>query len=104
MGAWDWTNYIPGVDNTKQLLQGNFGKALDPADFAVNAYGAIKNAYDKPFDEKRQAYDQVGQMSQEIQQKRMQRQQDILRQTLAARDPERNAINAVYGDPRQWKL
>ena len=86
------------------LTAGWYGTGQEAVKAGKAGWSALKNAYDAPFEEKRAAYDRVGQMSQEIQQKRIQRQQDILRQTLAARDPERNAINAVYGDPKNWKL
>ena len=66
--------------------------------------GEAKDAYTAPFNEKRQAIDQVSQMAGNIKQERIKRQQDILAQTLAARDPERQAIAAMYGDPKSWKL
>ena len=81
-----------------QVVEGATGKGI-PAHL-----GDAWDAYKAPFDEKRQAYDQVSQMAGDIKQQRIARQQDTLKQVLAARDPERKAINALYGDPSTWKL
>jgi len=67
-------------------------------------YSAAKDAYSAPFDEKRKGFDAVSAAAEQVKQQRIARQQETLQKSLAALDPTRKAIAAVYGDPSTWSL
>ena len=104
---WGWTDYVPGLAQAHAIGQGDWKGAINPAGWAGNIATGFKDAghaYQQSFDDQKAAYDQVSQMAGDVQQKRIKRQEDTLQRALAARDPERKAINALYGDPSTWKL
>lgn len=71
---------------------------------ASDAFHSVKDAYNKPFEEKAAGYDAIAARAEQIKQERIARQQATLQQTMAAYEPARKAISAVYGDPSTWKL
>lgn len=102
-----WWQYIPGVNSIGEAVQGNFGQAgkdllWNPA--LSDAGSAIKNAYEKPFDEKRKGYDAIIAQSQQLKAERQARKDKTYAQAEEQYRPAREALAAVYGDPKSWKL
>lgn len=99
-----WYDYIPGLANIHSAAQGNWSDALDPFQAVENAGGAIKHAYDAPFDQKREGYDAVTAQSQRLKAERQARKDKTYAQAEEQYRPAREALAAVYGDPKSWKL
>ena len=99
-----WYNYVPGVANVAAAVNGDWRNAIDPFQAYENIGGAVKNAYDAPFDRKREGYDAVIDQSQKLKAERMARKDKTYAMAEEQYRPTREAIAAVYGDPRSWKL
>ena len=96
-------SWNPFSEIYNDVSNGNIGTGvLDLA--TLGAYSPIKDAYNAPFDAQKKGFDDVANHAEAIKQQRIQRQQDTLKQSLAALDPTRKAIAAVYGDPSTWTL
>lgn len=104
MGFWDWTDYVPGLAQIHSAAQGKWSDALDPFQPYENIYSKAKDAYDAPFDEKRKGYDAVIDQSQKLKAERMARKDKTYDMAEEKYRPAREAIAAVYGDPKSWKL
>lgn len=119
MGAWDFAKkvgrYIPGVAQVEAGLDGNWQGAVNPfqnvtnlagdaVDGVVDVAGNIKDAYTAPFDEKRRGYDAVAERAEQIKQERMARKDKTYAMAEEKYRPTREALAAVYGDPKSWKL
>jgi hypothetical protein len=110
--VWD---YVPVVSGARSFAKGDenplisAGKLL-PTPLAPiiqggeDLYHGYKNAQNDAYDSKRKGYDDVSAMAEQMKQERLKRQQDTYQQGMAALDPERNAIKALYGEPKSWKL
>lgn len=104
MGYFDWADYVPGVANTKAAIEGRWSDALDPFQSTENIYGAYRKANAEPFDEKREGYDAVIAETQRLKAERMARKDKTYNMAEEKYRPAREAIDAVYGDPKNWKL
>jgi len=67
-------------------------------------YSYAKDAYEKPFNDQKAGLDDIAAQAAKLKQERMARQQATLQASLAALQPTRDALHAVYGDPSTWKL
>lgn len=107
--------YVPGIANDEALLNGDWSGAINPFKAATNVYddvkgavrdaaGNIVDAYNAPFDEKRRGYDAVAERAEQIKQERMARKDKTYAMAEEKYRPTREALAAVYGDPKTWKL
>lgn len=99
-----WYDYLPGVANVADAFRGDWKGAINPLDAQFNIGGAVKDAYNAPFDQKRAGYDAVIDQSQKLKAERMARKDKTYAQAEEQYRPAREALAAVYGDPRSWKL
>jgi hypothetical protein len=119
MGFWDTARqigrYVPFVAQGEAALEGDWQGAINPFQNITNAAGdsyqaagdagrKIADAYGEPFDEKRRGYDAVAERAEQIKQERMARKDKTYAMAEEKYRPTREALAAVYGDPRTWKL
>lgn len=99
-----WYDYIPGVANVAAGFRGDWKNAVDPFQAYENIGGSIKDAYDAPFDKKREGYDAVMDRAGELKQERLARKDKTYQMADEKMRPAREALRAVYGDPSTWSL
>jgi hypothetical protein len=104
---------IPGVNTAYDFGTGDWkgglanlgtGGLYGTYDQGKSGLNDLKNAYNAPFNEKRQGYDAVSAMAGDVKNQRIARQQATLGAVESKLDPQRRAIQAMYGDPSSWKL
>ncbi len=112
--SWDkFASYIPGVNTIDDAAHGRWGDAgKNLATGGLYGLGkgigkgveAIGDAYGAPFDEKRLGYDVIGEQLQGLKKERMARKDKTYAMAEEKYRPAREALAAVYGDPKTWKL
>jgi hypothetical protein len=116
---WD---YVPGVSNARGVARGDWGAAIDPTGGGYNAVrdirdagsavgkwaegvgGDIKDAFNKPYEDKAKGYDAIRAETDRLKKERMAQKDFAYNLADSKYQPSRDALAAVYGDPKSWRL
>lgn len=73
-------------------------------DFIEDAFGGIKNAVNRPYEEKARGLEHMQGLLGNLKKERQDRIESVYGRANSQFDDTRKAMAAMYGDPSQWRL